>query len=116
AIRTSFPTRLSSDLLTLHITITSAACINCVSCDRLYPLSSRKCILLSVICENFSTVSLANCGSLTSRSKLLQNKITKSDGPQPFSILTISRKFKLMLRSEEHTSELQSRENLVCRL
>src|SRR5215475_15714600 len=31
-------------------------------------------------------------------------------------VLIQGRKFPLSLRSEEHTSELQSRENLVCRL
>src|SRR5690606_41397444 len=33
-----------------------------------------------------------------------------------FGVLWISSDIKQLLRSEEHTSELQSRENLVCRL
>src|SRR5690606_40511563 len=36
--------------------------------------------------------------------------------PLPISVVTPSTLFPSSLRSEEHTSELQSRENLVCRL
>src|SRR5207302_11290146 len=42
-----------------------------------------------------------------------QGKSLPQEGYQPLQWVTASRKRK---RSEEHTSELQSRENLVCRL
>src|ERR1035437_4664728 len=37
-------------------------------------------------------------------------------GGEPFQLESISALFKKPLRSEEHTSELQSRQYLVCRL
>src|SRR2546430_11235552 len=46
---------------------------------------------------------LTNCASSSARSRILSRRTTHLGGP-----------FKI--RSEEHTSELQSQSNLVCRL
>src|SRR5690606_39713967 len=42
--------------------------------------------------------------------------LTVADAVKPTSAEAVARLRRLGLRSEEHTSELQSRENLVCRL
>src|SRR5436309_11624530 len=55
----------------------------------------------------------------------LRDRLHRLDGAERLSLLQLHAHFgqldvhdvaQLLLRSEEHTSELQSRENLVCRL
>src|SRR5690606_40514885 len=87
----SFPTRRSSDLM-LHAK---------------YPLKESK----------FYTFYQDINGGFKSRNALRQNHNTEADYAWVYfnyhlDKLPASQK----LRSEEHTSELQSRENLVCRL
>src|SRR5690606_41319457 len=46
----------------------------------------------------------------------LENDANKKQKGKRLHGFGLAMKFKLFIRSEEHTSELQSRENLVCRL
>src|SRR5690606_40557912 len=79
---------------------------------------------------NKGVVALGNHASWTNASSVLQNTVTGTvSGPDgPLAGVTVSvvgssvkastdesGKFSISARSEEHTSELQSRENLVCR-
>src|SRR5690606_39528181 len=83
----SFPTRRSSDL----------------------PLP------VSVPCAMESCWSRSSCGSL--RADVFATTFATTVPLRPSDISRINRRSYLrILRSEEHTSELQSRENLVCRL
>src|SRR5436309_5494735 len=60
------------------------------------------------------------CGPRTSRARAIVRSMSSSEGSgcAAMGISGLARKFWMMTswRSEEHTSELQSRENLVCRL
>src|SRR5690606_36378887 len=46
----------------------------------------------------------------------VRHEWVSATGPAGITLARLSRTFDLLIRSEEHTSELQSRENLVCRL
>src|SRR5690606_41794592 len=89
ADRHPFPTRRSSDLASIPLHAQDS--LGLQECYRLleqnYPLMRQKDLL-------------------TRRTELTQESIRKTFLPQA----------SLNARSEEHTSELQSRENLVCRL
>src|SRR5690606_28857228 len=51
-----------------------------------------------------------------SRDEMANLQMLLSDSEQFFEMLIIETLYQTGMRSEEHTSELQSRENLVCRL
>src|SRR5690606_40627637 len=85
----SFPTRRSSDLL---ISFT----IGCIA------LMSRSDLLPKSLLKNFNIIYFVS---------LLATQIRIQ-----FTFLRQFDSGRANLRSEEHTSELQSRENLVCRL
>src|SRR5690606_42002270 len=91
----SFPTRRSSDLLApfLPQIVVASDCVL-----QLYPL------VLSLI---YSLVRIQRKSSMRLATSLVM----------PSSLSKYSNRLKIeAVRSEEHTSELQSRENLVCRL
>src|SRR5690606_41724134 len=90
----SFPTRRSSDLLTT----------GCWVVSKLYPAlspPSREPLMPKV-----ADVPSMYCGSPT--------WLSTAERLKPSCLMT--ERCTSTMRSEEHTSELQSRENLVCRL
>src|SRR5690606_40724973 len=85
---------------------TSAAPILLTTCSTSGKLSSRTCSILVVISMVLlKEVPVFKTGWIT------KSPSSKVGTNSPLILLKIQ-----MLRSEEHTSELQSRENLVCRL
>src|SRR2546422_7539559 len=63
----------------------------------------------------YTTLFRSSCCPRTS-SGTATNRVTRSDSNQSLAGRLIPSSFKLTSRSEEHTSELQSRLHLVCRL
>src|SRR5690606_39773566 len=86
----SFPTRRSSDLI---------------------QTSTRERVDVAPACGELTRAQFAIAGK-TGRETILRRAIRDVD----YDIALIDTAPELQLRSEEHTSELQSRENLVCRL
>src|SRR5205085_9958754 len=89
----SFPTRRSSDL-----SVAGAACRKC----RLAP-DSRKAELARLARPDIAERGASGGRADASPPAVRRGPAVAGDGP-------------LALRSEEHTSELQSQSNLVCRL
>src|SRR5690606_42011844 len=93
----SFPTRRSSDLEVIIIGGSYAGLSAALALGR----SLRKVLVID---------SEKPCNIQTPHS---HNFLTQ-DGQTPAAISTLAKKQVKKYRSEEHTSELQSRENLVC--
>src|SRR5690606_39745168 len=93
----SFPTRLSSDLPSYHV-ISKPTGFNL---PTTLLLSQKQLILLKPI-ASVKTAKLLKSATVIKKPALL------------FQVLAFIA-FNAFFRSEEHTSELQSRENLVCR-
>src|SRR5690606_41215371 len=85
----SFPTRRSSDLLRVSS----------------FPFTP----IIAYVVKFCSRISILSPGRMPSEVKFLVPELTTSD---PWDV----ERSLPTIRSEEHTSELQSRENLVCRL
>src|SRR5690606_42105221 len=92
----SFPTRRSSDL-----------------CERIGNISNQaKTIKLADLIDNTSSIVQYDKGFAVTYLNEKRYMLNVLEGG--YKVLLI--KAQKVLRSEEHTSELQSRENLVCRL
>src|SRR5690606_41776815 len=92
ALPVSFPTRRSSDLDSLVL-----------ECKR-FPMMAERQVVVVREAQHLKTI---------------EGLAGYADNPTPTTVLVLAYKFKSAdkrKRSEEHTSELQSRENLVCRL
>src|SRR5690606_41490426 len=77
----------------------------------LYALPTRRSSDLGVLIDASASGSTWHGGEARLR-VVLDNQIPEDS----FAALAVAHEPVLRLRSEEHTSELQSRENLVCRL
>src|SRR5690606_40996327 len=92
--------------------------------SRLSPLPLHDALPICGFLSDPSTVKhcalprISRCGSGTARASLLLGPSSlrqRVDGANVTRVTGV-RMFEILPRSEEHTSELQSRENLVCRL
>src|SRR5690606_39342757 len=93
----SFPTRRSSDLLA-HA-----------------PVDARWCLIHATHAEPAEYEAVARRGAVAGLCPITEANL--GDGIFPAAgFLAAGGRFGVGSRSEEHTSELQSRENLVCRL
>src|SRR5207302_10161214 len=91
----SFPTRRSSDL----IRVTSSRVFSPVRTRYVTDTQSGACPASAATVRSITSTSVSSRGAMNSN-----------------EMLGLLRASMSAIRSEEHTSELQSRENLVCRL
>src|SRR5690606_40925613 len=76
-----------------------------------FPTRRSSDLSMTSLMSTFSSESSANCSSSISSISRASCCANAPNGINPHKS-----RYMYLLRSEEHTSELQSRENLVCRL
>src|SRR5690606_41993390 len=96
----------------------SSAAVSTLSLHDALPIYGESAQVLQVTALSLE-IDKNYCDAIPYREKelnLYQNRFKFASELQKKQILTFANVHMAFLRSEEHTSELQSRENLVCRL
>src|SRR5690606_41660670 len=89
--------------------------LSCRSFNLTPPLPSSTLFPYTTLFRSLPIMSLFGCYELDAAVAVLR-VVPSHEAQHPLACLIDRSKRLLRIRSEEHTSELQSRENIVCRL